>query len=103
VSRYLNISPGYELPLKAISSNFRYATLEHTRINTYAHLYTWNPPSSAFNPALKPIVLMAHQDVVPVNPTTENEWDQAPFGGVIDTEGGWVWGRGAADCKNQVS
>ena len=82
---------------------FRYATLEHTRINTYAHLYTWNPPSSVFNPALKPIVLMAHQDVVPVNPTTESEWDQAPFGGVIDTEGGWVWGRGAADCKNQVS
>ena len=46
---------------------------------------------------------MAHQDVVPVNPSTESEWDQAPFGGVIDKEGGWVWGRGAADCKNQVS
>jgi hypothetical protein len=43
---------------------------------------------------------MAHQDVVPVNPSTLNQWTHNPFDGVI--EDGWVWGRGAADCKNQV-
>lgn len=43
---------------------------------------------------------MAHEDVVPVNPGTLNQWTYPPFEGVVDGE--WVWGRGAADCKNQV-
>ena len=41
----------------------------------------------------KPIVLMAHQDVVPA----EGEWQHAPFSG--DIEDGKVWGRGSADTK----
>jgi Gly-Xaa carboxypeptidase len=44
---------------------------------------------------------MAHEDVVPVNPGTLSQWTHPPFEGVVDDE--WVWGRGAADCKNQVS
>jgi len=45
----------------------------------------------------KPIVLMAHQDVVP---TEDSKWDYPPYDGVIDD--GKVWGRGAMDCKNNV-
>ena len=44
---------------------------------------------------------MAHEDVVPVNPGTLSQWTHPPFEGIVDDE--WVWGRGAADCKNQVS
>ena len=41
----------------------------------------------------KPLVLMSHQDVVPV----EGEWKHAPFSG--DIADGLVWGRGTADTK----
>ncbi|MCQ2603289.1 MAG: M20/M25/M40 family metallo-hydrolase, partial [Clostridia bacterium] len=44
----------------------------------------------------RPIVLMAHQDVVPV----DGEWKYAPFSGEIAD--GKVWGRGAMDCKNTL-
>lgn len=41
--------------------------------------------------ALKPIVLMAHQDTVPVDPGTVVEWEHPPFSGHLD-EAGWIWG-----------
>ena len=56
-------------------------------------LYTW--PGS--DPAAKPILLMAHQDVVPVAPGTEKDWQAEPFAGSI--KDGFVWGRGAWDDK----
>ena len=71
-----------------------YDHLNHTTINTYAHLFTWK----GSNPDLAPILLMAHQDVVPVNKATEDQWTHGPFEGYIDDT--WVWGRGSGDCKN---
>ena len=59
-------------------------------------VYTW--PGK--NPALKPILLMAHMDVVPVVPGTERSWGHAPFSG--DVAGGYVWGRGAIDDKGSL-
>ena len=56
-------------------------------------LYTW--PGS--DPAAKPILLMAHQDVVPVAPGTEKDWQAEPFAGTL--RDGFVWGRGAWDDK----
>ena len=56
-------------------------------------VYTWPGKNSA----LKPILLMAHMDVVPVVPGTEQSWSHAPFSG--DVAGGYVWGRGAIDDK----
>ncbi len=47
-----------------------------------------------------PILLLAHQDVVPVIPGTEEEWSYPPFGGTIAD--GYVWGRGAIDDKASV-
>lgn len=52
------------------------------------------------NKELKPILLLAHQDVVPVIPGTEAEWSYPPYGGTIAD--GYIWGRGAIDDKASV-
>lgn len=57
-------------------------------------LYTWQ----GSEPDLKPLVLMLHQDVVPVQIETIKDWTYPPFEGVYDGE--FVWGRGACDCKS---
>ncbi len=78
--------------------------LEHTYPNFHAQttreivkgytlLYTWKGK----NPALKPIVLMAHQDVVPIEEGTESLWTFDPFAGEI--KDGFIWGRGTTDDK----
>ncbi len=59
-------------------------------------VYRWNGSDSA----LEPIVLMAHQDVVPVTPGTEGDWKHPPFAGVIAD--GAVWGRGTVDDKGAL-
>ncbi|MBL8773574.1 MAG: M20 family peptidase [Phenylobacterium sp.] len=59
-------------------------------------LYTW----AGSDPALPPIILMAHQDVVPVTPGTEGDWKHPPFGGAVAD--GAVWGRGAVDDKGSL-
>jgi len=59
-------------------------------------LYTWKGEE----PDLPPVVLMAHQDVVPIEPGTEGEWSYRPFGGEI--AGGYIWGRGAMDDKGSL-
>jgi carboxypeptidase PM20D1 len=56
-------------------------------------LYTWEGSDTS----LKPIILMAHQDVVPVTPGTENDWKHDPFGGEIADDA--IWGRGSVDDK----
>lgn len=43
---------------------------------------------------LRPLVLLNHIDVVGAE---KKEWSVLPFGGVI--KDGYVWGRGAIDCK----
>jgi carboxypeptidase PM20D1 len=59
-------------------------------------LFTW--PGK--NNRLKPILLLAHTDVVPVEPTTESSWHYPPFSGEVAD--GYVWGRGAIDDKSSV-
>lgn len=49
---------------------------------------------------LKPIALLAHQDVVPVSKGTEDDWEHPAFEGYDDGE--FVWGRGALDMKNHL-
>ncbi|MDO4848178.1 MAG: M20/M25/M40 family metallo-hydrolase [Coriobacteriia bacterium] len=52
------------------------------------------------NPSLEAVQLIAHQDVVPVVPGTEGEWEHGAFEGFLDDE--WVWGRGALDIKDML-
>ena len=66
--------------------------LELTRIPTHALLFRWPGASSG-----RPVVLMAHLDVVPV----EGGWRHPPFSAVI--EDGSVWGRGTLDDKGCVA
>ena len=62
--------------------------LELTRVHTHGLLFHWAGASSE-----RPVVLMAHLDVVPV----EGTWRHDAFSGaVVD---GNVWGRGTLDDK----
>ncbi|KAF7370752.1 Gly-X carboxypeptidase [Mycena sanguinolenta] len=69
-------------------------TLELTKVNTYGLLYEWKGSDDS----LKPILLAAHQDVVPVEPETYDEWTHPPFSGHYDGE--YIWGRGSSDDKS---
>lgn len=60
-------------------------------------LYTWEPKTKS---ARKPILLMSHLDVVPVEPGTEGQWKHGPFSGAIAD--GRVWGRGSIDTKGTL-
>ena len=63
-------------------------------VNNYGLLYTL--PGSSQD--LKPLLIMAHLDVVPVPDPTK--WSHPPFEAYFD--GQWLWGRGAVDCKHTL-
>ncbi|MBI1684682.1 M20 family peptidase [Caulobacter hibisci] len=65
-------------------------------VGGHALIYTWK----GSDPSLPPVVLMAHQDVVPVTPGTEKDWKHPPFDGVVAE--GAVWGRGSVDDKGSL-
>ena len=73
-----------------------HATLKREVVGGLSLLYTW----TGSDPSLKAIAVMAHQDVVPIAPGTEGDWQAAPFGGEI--KDGFVWGRGAWDDKSNL-
>ncbi len=73
-----------------------HAALKLEKVNGYGLLYEW----TGADPNLPPIVLLAHQDVVPVEPGTESRWTEPAFEGRI--AGGYVWGRGALDDKGSL-
>ena len=62
-------------------------------INKFSLLFHWE----GRDPNLKPAMLMAHQDVVPVDPSTASQWKFPPFSGVMDQ--GRIFGRGTTDTK----
>ncbi len=59
-------------------------------------LYTWE----GSDPAQPPIVMLAHQDVVPAPDVTRADWRTDPFIGTV--RDGAVWGRGATDDKGSL-
>lgn len=73
-----------------------HAAMSRDVVAGHTLIYTWK----GSDPSLAPIVLMAHQDVVPVTPGTEADWKHPPFAGVIAE--GAVWGRGAIDDKGSL-
>ncbi|WP_417589531.1 M20 family peptidase [Owenweeksia hongkongensis] len=65
-------------------------------VNEHSLLYTWEGADLS----KKPLVLAAHMDVVPVDYASRNDWDVAPFSGVI-LEGN-IYGRGTIDDKGSL-
>ncbi|KAI0731073.1 carboxypeptidase S [Earliella scabrosa] len=68
-------------------------TLRKTHVNKFALVYHWQGSDDT----LKPALLTAHQDVVPVEPLTVDQWHHPPFSGFFDGE--YIWGRGSCDDK----
>jgi len=73
-----------------------HSTLIKKVIGKYSLLYKWK----GRNTDLKPILLMAHFDVVPAESNAENPWKHPPFAGNIAD--GYIWGRGTLDDKSSV-
>jgi len=59
----------------------------------YSLLYKWE----GTDPSLAPYVLMAHQDVVPIEEASRSLWTVDPFEGIVKQDS--IWGRGACDDK----
>jgi carboxypeptidase PM20D1 len=71
-----------------------HATTQRTLVGDGTLLFEWRGTDAS----LRPIVLMAHQDVVPV--PQPDRWRQPPFSGaIVDGE---IWGRGAVDDKGSL-
>ncbi len=73
-----------------------HAVLKREAVADLSLLYTWEGTDAS----AKPIVLMAHEDVVPIAPGTESDWQFEPFAGAI--RDGFVWGRGTWDDKGNL-
>ena len=70
--------------------------LDRRKINEYSLLYTWEGK----DPSKEPLILMSHQDVVPVDQPTLEDWEAGPFEGKItDTH---IIGRGTLDDKGTL-
>lgn len=75
---------------------FKNVKFDHA--NTHGLILTWEgsvSPSEA-----KPILMLAHQDVVPVLADTVDDWTHPPYSGFYDGE--IIWGRGATDDKGYL-
>jgi carboxypeptidase PM20D1 len=95
-----------QVPAEALISLHRHLEKSYPRVHNklskelvgnYSLLYTWEGPEEGLNP----ILLLAHMDVVPVEPKTAGDWTYAPFDGEIAE--GFVWGRGSMDDKVAVT
>ncbi len=95
-------SGGSPSDLVAIESLHRYLetcfplvhkSLVREVVNGHSLLFSWKGEDQS----AKPVLLIAHMDVVPVEPGTESSWTHKPFAG--DIADGFVWGRGTLDDK----
>lgn len=73
-----------------------HAAAKREIVANYSLLYTWE----GTDPNAAPIALLAHQDVVPIAPGTEGDWQVPPFEGSI--KDGFIWGRGSWDDKGNL-
>lgn len=69
---------------------------ELTKVNSHGIILHWKGSDES----LKPLLLTAHQDVVPVQHETVGDWTYPPFSGHYDGE--YLYGRGSFDCKNSL-
>jgi len=83
---------GFRKFLETTYPNF-HSKLPREILAGYSLLYKWEGK----NPQLKPVILMAHQDVVPIEEATKNMWTVDPFAGEVKEN--FIWGRGTTDDK----
>lgn len=84
----------------AAAASFIKAELEHNGLKPM--LYSSGPEGQTNlvvrikgrDSSKKPLLLLNHMDVVPVDPKA---WNVDPFGGIV--RNGFIWGRGALDMK----
>jgi carboxypeptidase PM20D1 len=62
-------------------------------VGGYSLVFTWQGKNTSLNP----FILMAHQDVVPIEEPTRHMWTVDPFAGIIKDD--YIWGRGTTDDK----
>jgi carboxypeptidase PM20D1 len=83
---------GFRRFLETTYPLFHQRTERHT-LEGYSLVYKWQGQDSS----LAPVVLMAHQDVVPIEEATRTMWTVDPFAATIKDE--FIWGRGTTDDK----
>jgi carboxypeptidase PM20D1 len=71
-----------------------HAKLKKETFSDFSLLYTWQGK----NPALKPVILLAHMDVVGAD--EPDSWTKPPFSG--ENDGTYIWGRGTLDDKAEM-
>ncbi len=71
-------------------------TLTREVVDQYSLLYTWQGQDAS----LKPVLLMGHLDVVPIEDGTQKDWICPPFEGIV--QDGFLYGRGTMDDKNAI-
>ncbi|WP_334186811.1 M20 family peptidase [Noviherbaspirillum sp.] len=70
--------------------------MKRETVANYSLLYSWE----GTDPNTKPIMLMAHQYVVPIAAGTEKDWSVEPFAGTV--KDGYIWRRGSWDDKGNL-
>jgi len=73
-----------------------HSKLSLEKINDYSLLFKWEGSDAS----KKPIILMSHQDVVPVDEPTIGDWEAGPFEGKITATD--IVGRGTLDDKGTL-
>ncbi|MFT4045648.1 MAG: M20/M25/M40 family metallo-hydrolase, partial [Solimonas sp.] len=102
--RVATVSPSAEAPNDAAFAAFAallraqyprvHQALGVETVGAHGLLYRWQ----GRDPSLAPVLMLAHQDVVPVD--EPSRWRHAPFSG--DIADGYVWGRGTLDDKGSL-
>jgi len=82
--------------LFAASYPHTWATLDVEAIGRHSLLLTWH----GRRPDVRGLLLLAHQDVVPVEEGSESDWAHPPFSGSTDAH--HLYGRGALDDKGPL-
>ncbi|KAL6942240.1 hypothetical protein ACO0QE_003408 [Hanseniaspora vineae] len=95
---FKNFSTFHDYLEKAFPLVHKHLTVE--TVNSAGLLFTWETKHT--NTSAKPLLLMAHQDVVPVNKDTIDRWTYPPFEGVYEKKTGYIYGRGASDTKQLI-
>jgi len=73
-----------------------FTCLETQKLGEFAMLLKWQGTDHSMDP----ILLIAHQDVVPVPQAEYEHWEFPPFSGTVSE--GFIWGRGALDMKSTL-